>query len=280
MTDDLHDLLADLLSDEPPFHTGVDSIVLRSRRRHRRRRMSAIGVASVVPLVVLVVAVALGGQALRSTPTTDFPGVRVSAPSRWPEAPRTTPPTGSVTQRRTVDASSPTAPSAPSAPVPDTATELLADPGFEAAASSWAVFGPSTTLTPSATARTGAGALSVATTAAGAVPAGATNTPLQLGTVQGRGYTASCWVRSASRIGAYVQLQEYTRDWQKISNAVKSPRAALDDPATWYQVTVSYVAAQSGNLLPLTVMSLDLTPGGPPLLVDDCSLTVSPTGTG
>ncbi|MEQ4301028.1 hypothetical protein ABNF97_06490 [Plantactinospora sp. B6F1] len=45
------------------------------------------------------------------------------------------------------------------------------------------------------------------------------------------------------------------------------------DPDTWYRVTLTHTVTTDDNLLPLSVLSHNLTPGGPTLLVDDCTLT-------
>ncbi|WP_148086497.1 right-handed parallel beta-helix repeat-containing protein [Micromonospora sp. HM5-17] len=151
-------------------------------------------------------------------------------------------------------------------------TNHLTDPGFEANPPVWGTFGPATVLTPVSTARTGAQALQIATTGTPPVTAGATSPSPQLRTVAGRTYTASCWVRSASRITARIRVQEYTPNWQAVTGPTESAGVTLADPNTWYQVTLTHTATTSDNLLPLSVFSHNLTPGGPTLLVDDCTL--------
>lgn len=152
-------------------------------------------------------------------------------------------------------------------------TNRLTDPGFEANPPVWGTFGPATVLTPVSTARTGAQALRISTTGTPPVTAGATSPSPQLRTVAGRTYSAACWVRSDSPITARVRVQEYTPDWQSVTGPTQSDGVTLSDPATWYRVTLTYTATTSDNLLPLTVFSNNLTPGGPTLVVDDCTLT-------
>ena len=152
---------------------------------------------------------------------------------------------------------------------------ILADPGFEAPTMGWVVFGPSTTLARSTTARTGGSALKVTSSATGTVVAGATDHPVRATTVAGRRYTATCWARSSRTVSVRVQLQEYTQGWKRVTDPTASDKVVLSDPGRWYQVTVGYTPTNTGNLLPLTVFSTSLAPGGAELLVDDCSLTVT-----
>ena len=152
-------------------------------------------------------------------------------------------------------------------------TNHLTDPGFEANPPVWNTFGPATVLTPVSTARTGARALQISTTGTPPVTAGATSPSPQLRTVAGRTYSASCWVRSASPITARIRVQEYTPTWQSVTGPIDSAGVTLSDPNTWYQITLTHTATTSDNLLPLIVYSHHLTPGGPTLLVDDCTLT-------
>ncbi|MGX7669757.1 right-handed parallel beta-helix repeat-containing protein [Plantactinospora sp. DSM 117369] len=154
-----------------------------------------------------------------------------------------------------------------------TPTNHLTDPGFEASPPVWGTFGPATVLTPVGTARSGARALQIGTTGTPPVTAGATSPNPQTRTVAGRTYSASCWVRSASPVTARVRVQEYTPDWQSVTGPTESAGVALGDPNTWYQVALTHTATTSDNLLPLSVLSHNLTPGGPTLLVDDCTLT-------
>jgi poly(beta-D-mannuronate) C5 epimerase len=151
--------------------------------------------------------------------------------------------------------------------------EYLVNPGFEATGR-WAAFGAGVPAAVSAPVRTGAGALSVTTTQTGPVVAGATDQPTGVtSTAGGRTYTAACWVRSSGPIGVFVKVQEYTPDWVRVSDPIRSSKVTLYDPSEWYPVSVTYTAGASGNLLPLTVYSADLTSSGPALLVDDCTLT-------
>jgi len=299
MTPPIRDLFEELLVDEPPLELSVDDIVGRGDRRTARRRRvvglsMAAALALVVGLAVVVANVSSGGS---------DGGVSVTAPADDPTPPPTRPP--STTSDPTAETSpstgepasgdpapgegSPTPPaSSPTTVAPPPSAggdEQLPDPGFEATPAGWSTFGPSTVLTPLATARSGAGALQIETTATTAVVAGATNRPVLVTTVAGQRYRASCWVRSPADgdgdgggdpARAQVQVQEYTTDWQRAGDAAPSDRVTLTDPGRWYPVTVTYTARQSGNQLPLTVFSTDLRAGGPTLLADDCSLVLAP----
>jgi hypothetical protein len=162
--------------------------------------------------------------------------------------------------------------SAPSSASGPGAAEGLADPGFEADPVSWDVFGPATTVTAVTTVHSGQRAVRIVRTAAEPNVAGVTSRPVRVTTEAGARYTASCWVRVTGRIDAYVQVQEYTTGWVRDADPVRSPRVTLADSAQWYQISVTYTAAKSGNLLPLSVFGSGMTTGGPALLADDCSL--------
>ncbi|MFI6823503.1 hypothetical protein ACIBJE_21495 [Micromonospora sp. NPDC050187] len=155
---------------------------------------------------------------------------------------------------------------------PATARNLLPDPGAEQSPPGWAAFG-SGVLSQVTTGRNGSHALRITTNATEANSAGATNRPVQAITVAGRSYQASCWVRSTANVGAYVQVQEFTTNWKRASDPAPSPKITLGDPDRWYQVSITYEADRSGNLLPLSVFSNGLRAGGAELLIDDCSLT-------
>lgn len=149
---------------------------------------------------------------------------------------------------------------------------LLPDPGVEQSSSGWTTFGAGV-LDRVNTSHGGQHALRVTTAETGPNSAGATSRPLRATAIAGRTYRASCWVRSSASIGAFVQVQEYTKAWKRASDPTVSSKETLADPERWYQVSVTHVAATSGNLLPLSVFSNGLRADGAYLLVDDCSLT-------
>ncbi|GAA3892881.1 hypothetical protein GCM10022243_67300 [Saccharothrix violaceirubra] len=151
-------------------------------------------------------------------------------------------------------------------------TNLLPDPGAEAYPPNWTAFG-SGVVGQDDIRRTGSKSLRVTTTATGANSAGATTRSDSSRTAEGTTYRAECWVRSSGRIGVFLQVQEYTPDWQRVGEPVPSAKTALDDPGRWFPVSVTYTATRGGNLLPITVFSNNLRAGGDALLVDDCSLT-------
>lgn len=290
MTKPLRDVFGDLLGDEPPLELGVDQIVDQGRRRRARRR--SITTASLAAALVSAVSLGAGyaisrpaGQAPDSATASDAtPTVALSrsssptstpppttsrvpthVPSRQPtpgvsDRPSSTSTTGAVTSRP------PTRP--PLAP-----RNQLVDPGFEATPLNWDVFGPATRLAPTDAAHGGQQAVRITTTSTSPVIAGTTSRPVLVRTAAGTKYTASCWVRSATSLAAYLQVQEYTQDWKRAADPAKSPRQLLTDPLRWYRVAVTYTAAYSGNKLPLTAFGSDMTAGGPALEVDDCSLT-------
>ena len=268
MSRDLRGLLEQMLEDEPPLELTVDDIVAAGDREvaGRRRRVGlslAAALLLVVGLAIAAVDVTSGGGegsvSVTAPPAASDPdGPPVSVTTTQPPAPSTT---ATTTQP----------------PVSTTpADEELPDPGFEADPLGWSTFGPATVLTPVPDARTGKQALEIATTSSTQVVAGATNRPVLVNTVAGRRYEATCWVRSAAPIDAVVQLQEYTKDWDRAGDPAPSPAVTLADPARWYELTVTYTAQQSDNQLPLSVFSPDLAPSGPTLLVDDCSLKSQP----
>jgi hypothetical protein len=272
MTRDLRGLFEQMLEDEPPLELTVDDIVSAGAREVAgRRRLVGLSLAAVLLLVVgLAAAVEVtsgggeGSVSVTAPPAASGPDEPpVSVTTTQPPATSTTSTTG-----RTTTMSSP--------PAGVAAEEELPDPGFEADPLGWSTFGPATVLTPVPDARTGKQALEIATTSATQLVAGATNRPVLVETVAGRRYEASCWVRSAAPIDAVVQLQEYTKDWERAGDPAPSPTVTLIDPTRWYQLTVTYTAQNSGNQLPLSIFSPDLAPTTPTLLVDDCSLKPQP----
>jgi hypothetical protein len=287
----LSHLMHALVDEEPALLIRVDDIVAQGRRDSRRRRRTVVAaVSSAVGVATLAVAVPLLGLAGSSDDRT-VPGQNVGPPvaSATPRPP-TTASTPTPSAQRTTATTSPgatasgtrtpgTVPASASATGPGPtatggATEWLADPGMEAPTLGWNGFGHSPVLTRTAPGRSGGHALLVTSTDADPITAGATSNPVRVTTVAGHAYTASCWVRSDTKIEAGVQVQEYTTGWVRAGSAAKSPLIWLTDPASWYRIEVTYTAAVSGNLLPLTVLSPELgTPQNSALVIDDCSLT-------
>jgi Carbohydrate binding domain len=289
----LSDLMHALVQDEPALRTQVDDIVLAGRRGRRRRRWTIAATASLavaaVIAVVLVVPSAGGGDRSMvriATPpgptdarptgsaTGPFPSVSGSAtsPATHPATPL---PSRSGSTGPSPGAGTPAASSSGTAPAQAPAAgNGLADPGFEAAKLGWSVFGHGPVLTRVTGARSGSYALQITSTDPYPATAGGTSNPVQVTTTAGTGYTATCWVRSDTKIEAAVQVQEYTTSWVRAGNAAKSPLIWLTDPGRWYELSVTYTAAQDANLLPLTVFSPELgAPNGTALIVDDCSLS-------
>lgn len=276
MTKILRDTFGDLVDDEPPMRLDVAHVVAAGRRLRKRRRWTATAVAAavLVPLLGVGVATALQRPDARGT------GAVTDGPAPAPSPVRT--PTGSAAAGQppspaphaSAAASAPAGPSASGASPAASGggTEGLVDPGFEADPVSWDVFGPATTLTAGQIVHSGQRAVRIATTAAERGVAGATSRPVRVTTEAGARYTASCWVRATGPLDAYVQVQEYTTGWARDADPVRSARFTLTDPAAWYRIEVTYTAARSGNLLPLTVFGSDMTAGGAALLADDCSL--------
>ena len=275
MTGLLRDAFGELVDDEPPMRLAVADLVVRGRRRKARRRW--IATASVAAVVVSVVGLgsAYGaqrpserGQGIADAPVPPQASPDVSigtgpAPATTTRPTGTPPPSGTATS----PGRSPTA--AP--PQND-----LADPGFENDPVSWAVFGPATVLAPDPLAHGGARSVRITTTSTAAETAGVTSRPVLVTTTAGTTYTASCWVRATGRLLVYVQLQEYTKGWVRVADPAKSPRLDTADPGTWYRLTVTYTATQTGNQLPLSVFGVAMTATGPTLYVDDCTLTRAP----
>jgi hypothetical protein len=152
------------------------------------------------------------------------------------------------------------------------ATNQLPDPGFEGVPQGWAVFGPATVHTPTDVVHGGAQALRITTTSAAPVVAGATNRPVLVITTAGTTYTASCWVRATKFLAVYLQIQEYTLNWQRAGDPAQSTRLEITDATRWYQISITYTAQQNGNQLPLTVFGSDMVAGGAALIADDCAL--------
>jgi hypothetical protein len=245
----------------------------------RRRIIVAGSVAALLLLVAVPVLASRAGNTptglSTSTPVTTPPSTSnrsvsspppaTSSPSpASPEPPAAPPPNRSATTPATT-----AVPAPPVNPAPN----LILDPGFEATPPSWTTFGPKTVLTPVTMPRSGSRSMQITSTASGTVSTGATTQPVQVTTTAGKSYTATCWVRSATVVGAYVQVQEYTQTWQRVADPVASAKVTLDDPTRWVAVSVTYTATGSGNLLPLTVFSNSLRVNGGALLVDDCSVT-------
>jgi hypothetical protein len=247
-----------------------------------RRRML---VAGSVAALLLLVAVPVLASRTDNTPTGLPPPWGGAKPPSTSNRPDASPPTNSEAPpsgEPTLSAGAPPQPNRPAStpaaataavPPASPAQNLILDPGFEAASPSWTTFGPNTVLTPVTTAHGGSRSLQVTTKASGTVSTGTTTQPVRAITAAGKSYTATCWVRSATSIGAYVQLQEYTQAWQRVGDPVSSPKTTLDDPNRWVPVSINYTAVGSGNLLPLTVFSNSLRNNSGALLVDDCSLT-------
>jgi eukaryotic-like serine/threonine-protein kinase len=253
-------------------------------RRGRGRIAAILGGAAAATATALVVAFS-AADGSRPDNASGPPSAGPAGPSGSPSsAPLTSPsvagpvsarpaPAGPAPTTRTPVRTPPSAAArattAPAPPAP-AAKNLLPDPGVEASPPGWVKFGTGI-LTQVTTHHSGAHALQVTTDATGATSAGATNRPVQAITGAGRRYRASCWVRASGSVNAYVQLQEYTKDWVRAGDAAAG-KVALTVPDRWYQVSVSYTAAKSGNQLPLSVYSNGLRAGGVALLVDDCVL--------
>jgi hypothetical protein len=233
----LGDVFGELIADEPPIGLVVDDLVIRGRRRgiRRRRIIAAVTVAVVLPLLGLAAVV------VAHRPFTPGPPSIVAIPS--------TDRVGGASENR------------------------LADPGFEASPLTWNKFGASTVVTATtATVRSGKQAAQVVTTSATPVTAGVISRPVLVVTTAGARYTASCWVRATRAVLVYVQVQEYTPAWARVTDPAKSPRLTLDDPQQWYRASVTYTATTTGNQLPLSVFGNAMTADGTTLFVDDCEL--------
>jgi len=265
MTGLLRDTFDELAGDEPPMRLAVADLISRGRRRTALRRgiAAASAAAAVVSVLGLGAMLGLHRPADRPPAGTVVPAVSQAAPSGQPaDGPATRPP------------------ATPTEEVPP--RNELADPGFEADPVSWAPFGPATVLAADTVAHGGTRAGRIATTAGTPVVAGVTSRPVLVVTTAGTRYEASCWVRASAaaaggKLPAYLQVQEYTPDWQRLADPMKSPRLELTDAERWHRIAVGYTATRNGSQLPLTVFGADMTATGPALLVDDCRLTVAGT---
>jgi hypothetical protein len=280
MTGLLRDTFDELADDEPPMRLAVADLVGRGRRRKAVHRW--VSTASVATAVVSVLGL---GMVLGLHRPADQPPAEVGIPG-VSEA-------GTSGQRADGPATRP--PSTPSSPVPAQSTTPpaahtdgalprndLADPGFETDPVSWAPFGPSTVLAVGTVAHGGTRAGRITTTATTPVVAGVTSRPVLVVTTSGTRYEASCWVRASAaapggKLPAYLQVQEYTQDWQRLADPMKSARLELTDAERWHMITVGYTATHTGSQLPLTVFGADMTATGRALLVDDCRLTTTRT---
>jgi hypothetical protein len=270
MTRRLHDVFGDMVSREPPLGLRVDELVSRGERRRTRRRWfvgSAAVAVLLVPLVVVGIVASLASGAPRDfgQPVGAVPSGAASAspiPSPVGTAHPTLPPDHGASATRRAATPSATG-----------AENQLADPGFEAHPLNWDKFGPAA-LAPSSVVHGGTQALRITSTSTDPqLVVGATSRPVLVRTVAGATYHASCWFRASGTLDALVQVQEYTVDWQRAGDPLNA-RLTLTDPGRWYQVSLTYTAAQTGNQLPLAVLGSHLTAGGGlALLVDDCVLT-------
>jgi hypothetical protein len=275
--------LRDLAEAEPALGTSVDDLVARGRRARRTRRTAAVALAAAAVALLAVVLPSIGrsnllGNGPAVSPTLSAPvPVPTSSTASSPALSRSpTSPADSTTTASAATTSTATSPSAAtsSGGTASDANGLLSDPGIEAPQLGWNGFGHGPVLGRTVRSRSGSHALQITSTDAGPVTAGATANPVRVITVAGTRYSASCWVRSDTRIEAGLQLQEYTTSWVRAGTPAKAPQIWLTDPATWYQVRVTYTAAADGHLLPLTVYSPELgASSGAALIVDDCSLT-------
>jgi hypothetical protein len=275
MTRRLSELFQELVADEPPMRLSVPDVVDRGRRRRSRRRWVATAVLAAL-LPVPVAGLGVAGALTAGHPMPPGPALPSHAVTPTESVPSPAQATPEPTGKATPGPSRP--PAAPDPPAPSAVNEL-ADPGFEATPPGWAVFGRAgaTVLTPTRAARSGAQALVITTTlATQASSAGATSNPVRTITRAGATYTASCWVRAPSKVDAILQVQEYTTTWERAGDPMKSTQLFLTDPQRWYQLSLTYRAKQSGNLLPLTVFSSWLSAGNGSLVVDDCALYAGP----
>jgi len=288
MSEQLRQAFDDMLRDEPPVRVDVDDIVdagrQRLRQRHRRRQAGLLAAAAAVFVVAVAGVVTWasrddGNSTVEMSPATTPTAPPQPTTSSAPRGPEETSSTTLATTTTTV--TDPTATSTSpgdatgpgSGPGAGPSGELLGDPGFERSPIAWQAFGPAR-LVPSQDARTGGQALAVEATTLDPVAIGATSPPAG-GVVAGTTYQASCWVRSGSDTGARVQLQEQTAG-TPTGDPTVSGATLLGDPTRWSQVTVAHTATGSGDGLALTVYADELTPGTPPLLIDDCTLTATP----
>lgn len=281
MTRYLSQALQDLISDEPPLTITVSDVVRGGRRRERKRRRWFI-----TGLISALLSVPIIGLGVSSAMTGDHPSLpypTVSGSAGVPSASAAPPVTQATTPGSNAsNAPDPTTPSAtPSTPGRQAPTNAINDPSFEVVPTGWAKFKPDTTVLESTDlARTGAHAVTITTTSSVNAVGGVISSPVQVTTVAGTTYEASCWVRAPVKVDAILQVQEYTpmpdKSWVRAGDAAKSPQVMLTDPQRWYEVSVTYKAQNTGKLLPLVVFSSWLRAGYSSLTVDDCSLVIVP----
>lgn len=177
------------------------------------------------------------------------------------------------TSAPTTTTAKPTGPPVTSTSVPAPVRGTVMTDGFESGATAWHVFGSSTLSVATATKRTGSDSLRIDATKANTI-VGAINVAVQ-STVAGKTYTGSCWVKSQSVLLTRVRFQEYNQGWKRIADPVDSAAVSTAKPSDWYQISVSFTAPRSGELLPFSVYSTGQTPSSHPLSVDDCTITAS-----
>ena len=281
MTRYLSQALQDLVSDEPPMTITVGDVVRGGRQRERKRRRWFITALISALLSVPAIGLGVSGAMSGDHPSVPLPVVSGSAvvPSEPASPPVTQPTTPGTKASSAPDPTTRTA--TPSATGRPPATNYIFDPSFEATPTGWAKFKPETTVLESTDlARSGEHAVKVTTTSAVNAVGGVTSSPVQVTTVAGTTYQASCWVRAPVKVDAILQVQEYTpmpdKSWVRAGDAAKSPQVMLTDPQRWYEVSVTYTAQNTGKLLPLVVFSSWLRAGYSSLTVDDCSLMIVP----
>ena len=281
MTRFLSQALQDLVSDEPPITITINDVVRSGRQRERKRRRWFI--TALISALLSVPAIGLGVSGAMTGDHPNVPGPTPSwsavVPSESAAPPVTQATTPGAKLSNPPDPATPTA--TPSATGRPAATNYINDPSFEATPTGWSKFKPETTeLESTDLAHSGEHAVTVTTTSTVNAVGGVISSPVQVTTVEGTTYQASCWVRAPVKVDAILQVQEYTpmpdKSLVRAGDPAKSQQLMLTDPERWYQVSVTYTAQNTGKLLPLVVFSSWLRAGYSSLTVDDCTLMTVP----
>jgi hypothetical protein len=154
-------------------------------------------------------------------------------------------------------------------------TQLLPDPGFEAANGGWIAFKIGTLSRVTSPVHGGSDALRVASPSASASLVGLTQNTVISNSVAGRAYTASCYVQPTSgSLNVSIRWLEYPQNFSASTNLQSSLTSAL--PLNkWTLVQVTSTALRSGERMIPQIYSNNETSANGSLLYDDCSVTTA-----
>lgn len=158
------------------------------------------------------------------------------------------------------------APSAPSG-------QLLPDPGFETGTGGWLPFTQGTLTSVRNTVHGGTAALAVSATSMDIAPVGLTQDDVVTNSVAGAAYAAECYVQpTVSDLNVQIRFMEYTQNYD-FGTVLQTTEVASLPANVWTLVSVSSVAANSGERVIPQIYSTNENASTGDLVYDDCSVT-------